>query len=111
MNKTHTDVEGIVEVDEIVDKYWGKHLTLTLSRELEQDIRKALQSQATIAECVRIAEGGLMKELYQYLITKEAVIAKSGIQSDYENGYFDAIDDIAKHVSQEYGVDLSDKKK
>ena len=40
-----------------------------------------------------------LKELYSWLVSVEARIAKEGVNSDYKNGYFEAIDDLAKHLS------------
>lgn len=38
-----------------------------------------------------------MEDVYRWLLSMEARLATNPIESDYEQGYFDAVDDIAKH--------------
>jgi len=70
---------------------------------LEWKVRELIrETTTTLAESHKVD----LRKLYNYLLSKEAVIAKGGIQTDYENGYFDAIDDLAKHVSQEFNIEV-----
>lgn len=39
-----------------------------------------------------------VEEIYSHLVSEEARMAKEGLNSDFENGYFEAIDDVAKFI-------------
>lgn len=41
----------------------------------------------------------LIEGIHSHLVSVEARIAKEGLNSDYENGYFEAIDDMAKWIN------------
>ena len=52
-----------------------------------------------ILNIIASSHQSLLETIYNHLVSEEVRIAKDRINSDYENGYFEAIDDIAKYIA------------
>ena len=76
----------------------------------EEGISKAIDSAFSLgkkvggeelencSQCIGLRDE-MLEEVYKYLLSIEARMAKEQIESDYESGYFEAIDDLAKYIN------------